>query len=74
MGWARLGRPKLQFKEILLWAGGKTGAWPGLAEAVLSGGNKMDSPKAGTRFPRSVGSFSPGEKMIHIWDPEKEAC
>ena len=40
-------------------------AWPGLAEAGLSGENKMDSPKAGTRFfspLRDIFCF-PGGKM-----------
>ena len=52
VGWARLGRPEGQFEEILLWAGEKNGclAWPGLSEAGLSEENKMDPPKAGTRF------------------------
>ncbi len=49
---------------------GKNGclAWPGLSEAGLSGENKIDPPKAGTRFLSPLGiSFSfPGGKWIHI--------
>ena len=48
--WA--GQASAQIGRNPVMSGGEIGclAWPGLAEAGLSGGNKMDSPKAGTRF------------------------
>ena len=42
--------------------------WPGLAQAGLSGENKMDSREAGIHFPRSVTSFvSPGKMDSYRW-------
>ena len=58
--------PKRKFNEILLWAGRKNGylAWPGLAEAGLSGEKKWIPEKLESIFsPVRDIFFAPGRKM-----------